>query len=87
MTTWDKSPQAHEHADLWLTPAQLTSWMPVGGEHGVQHETDQGDDQGDEVEHGWVSRYSAAVCGLGGLGIGTLESLRSAQMVAAIKTA
>ncbi|MDH6108638.1 DNA-binding MarR family transcriptional regulator [Kitasatospora sp. MAP12-15] len=29
MTTPDPSPQADEHADLWLTPAELASWMSV----------------------------------------------------------
>ncbi|MEV7391707.1 MULTISPECIES: MarR family transcriptional regulator [unclassified Streptomyces] len=29
MTTPDTSRQADEHADLWLTPAELASWMSV----------------------------------------------------------
>jgi hypothetical protein len=29
MTTSDKSQQADEHADLWLTPAELASWMSL----------------------------------------------------------
>ncbi|WP_329529941.1 MarR family transcriptional regulator [Streptomyces sp. NBC_01450] len=29
MTTPDKSQQVDEHADLWLTPAELASWMSV----------------------------------------------------------
>ncbi|GAB2723925.1 MarR family winged helix-turn-helix transcriptional regulator [Kitasatospora kifunensis] len=29
MTTPDPSPQADEHADLWLAPAELESWMSV----------------------------------------------------------
>ncbi|MFF3876283.1 MarR family winged helix-turn-helix transcriptional regulator [Streptomyces sp. NPDC001978] len=29
MTIPDRSQQAEEHADLWLTPAELASWMSV----------------------------------------------------------
>ncbi|MGW2692802.1 MarR family winged helix-turn-helix transcriptional regulator [Streptomyces sp. NPDC001296] len=29
MTIPDKSPQAHTHADLWLTPAEQASWLSV----------------------------------------------------------
>lgn len=29
MTTHDKSPPVDEHADLWLTPDELASWMSV----------------------------------------------------------
>ncbi|WP_329264502.1 MarR family transcriptional regulator [Streptomyces sp. NBC_01478] len=29
MTTQDKSQQADEHADLWLAPAELASWMSL----------------------------------------------------------